>query len=169
MAKDSVKFNGQVDIQLHPDPLKTEPPAVKVNDKAEQEKIKTPEGSGGSDGHETCTAAGQINYLTDGLFDLRARLSKLEVAVLSLENQAGSPGAVARDGAKNALLQINNVAKQIEVLTEGLRTTPDYNLGKTFNCTSCNATGTIAIKVRCTACGKENWWGYWPKKGTVEK
>jgi hypothetical protein len=118
--------------------------------------------------HGVCTAAGQINYLTDGLLDLRARLSKLEVAVLSLENQAGNSNA-SSDAAKSTMQQINNVARQIEAVTEGLRTTPDYNLGKIFSCASCNSNGTIAIKVMCTSCGKENWWGYWPKKNSTEK
>jgi len=125
-------------------------------------------GSASLEEHGNCTAAGQINYLTDGLADLRARLSKLEAQVINMENQS-SPNAGARDAAKGTLQQINNVAKQIEVLTEGLRTTPDYNLGKTFNCASCNSNGTIAIKVRCTSCGKENWWGYWPKKNGADK
>jgi hypothetical protein len=118
--------------------------------------------------HGICTAAGQINYLTDGLSDLRARLSKLEALVLSIENQTGSNSG-SRDVAKSALQQIQNVAKQIESVTEGLRTTPDYNLGKIFSCASCSSNGTIAVKVMCTSCGKENWWGYWPKKNSTEK
>jgi hypothetical protein len=118
--------------------------------------------------HGVCTAAGQINYLTDGLLDLRARLLKLEAAVLSMENQTGNSNG-SRDTSKSTMQQINNVARQIESVTEGLRTTPDYNLGKIFSCASCNSNGTIAIKVMCTSCGKENWWGYWPKKNSTEK
>jgi ribosomal protein L33 len=134
---------------------------------ADKNSVQEPAQPAASGGHGECTAAGQINYLTDGLSDLRARMAKLEVLLLSIETQAQNSGA--RDVSKDAVHQITNIARQIEVLNEGLRTTPDYNLGKTFNCASCSSNGTIAIKVRCTSCGKENWWGYWPKKNNAEK
>ena len=129
--------------------------------------IQKSSGNTVSDEHGECIAAGQINYLTEGMSDLRQRIAKLEATVLSIENHAATSGT--RDLPKDTMHQITNIARQIEVINEGLRTTPGYNLGKTFTCASCNSNGAIAIKVRCTSCGKENWWGYWPKKNNAEK
>jgi len=130
----------------------------------EAEKNNAGSGHAGHGSHEECIAAGQITYLTDGLHELNARIAKLEAMIANLDNNSGSSSALIKDSSKIAVQQVNNVAKQIEILSEALRTTPDYNLGKTFSCASCSATGTVAIRIRCTNCGKENWWGYWPKK-----
>jgi hypothetical protein len=115
------------------------------------------------DEHENCIAAGQINTLGAQLAELSLRLAKLELRITKLENNDGfngqSPGAL-----KSTIQQVRSISSQVEVITEGLRSTPGYNIGKTYNCNSCRSMGTIAIKVRCTTCDHENWWGWWPQR-----
>ena len=115
------------------------------------------------DNHEVCIAAGQINLLTDQLNDLQVRLTKLEAQMSSLDNQDNHFEKVYTSEFKLIIQQVNTINKQIEHLSESLRSTPDFKLGKIFNC-SCGSTGTVALNIKCTTCGKENWWGYWPQK-----
>jgi hypothetical protein len=36
-----------------------------------------------------------------------------------------------------------------------------------FACSSCGTHGHVAAKVRCTSCGNDALWGWWPKDGAV--
>lgn len=31
-------------------------------------------------------------------------------------------------------------------------------------CDDCKAKGKTAVKFKCTSCGRESWWGFWPEK-----
>ena len=114
--------------------------------------------------HEECIAAGEIQSMGRKIMDLSSRLAKIENAINKLEKKAQSSNEVSASQMKTAIQQMRNVSSQVEIITEGLRGTAGYNLNKTFKCTSCKNTGMVAIKVKCTQCGQENWWGWWPKK-----
>jgi len=43
-----------------------------------------------------------------------------------------------------------------------LRDTPSYGVRSDFTCESCGSQGFAAIPLRCTSCGKEGLWGWWP-------
>ncbi|MDM7999145.1 MAG: hypothetical protein QUS33_03860 [Dehalococcoidia bacterium] len=62
------------------------------------------------------------------------------------------------------LAQSQTVNTQLKTITQGLRNTLGYDIKKNFRCDSCGADGAVAIKIRCTHCEKENWWGWWPKE-----
>jgi len=51
---------------------------------------------------------------------------------------------------------------RLDNLEACLKGTPALGLGQRFKC-DCGATGFVAIHVQCTKCGKETWWGYFPK------
>jgi predicted nucleic acid-binding Zn-ribbon protein len=61
------------------------------------------------------------------------------------------------------LAQSQTVNTQLKTITQGLRGTLGYDIKKNFRCDSCGADGAVALKIRCTHCEKENWWGWWPK------
>ena len=122
------------------------------------------ETSQSSSPHEVCIAAGEIQLLGKKISDLSSRLAKIENAINKLEKKAQSNNEVSASQMKTAIQQMRNVSSQVEIITEGLRGTAGYNLNKTFKCNSCKSTGMVAIKVKCTQCGQENWWGWWPKK-----
>jgi hypothetical protein len=114
--------------------------------------------------HEECIAAGEIQALGQRISELSSRLAKIENSLIKLEKKSQSPNEVSASQIKTAIQQMRNVSSQVEIITEGLRGTAGYNLNKTFKCSSCKSTGVVAIKVKCTQCGQENWWGWWPKK-----
>ena len=37
------------------------------------------------------------------------------------------------------------------------------DLQRRFECDGCKSKGLVAVKIRCTKCDKETWWGYHPK------
>jgi hypothetical protein len=114
--------------------------------------------------HEVCIAAGEIQSLGKQIFELTNRLAKIEASINKIESRSKSLSDSTITQIKSAAQQMKNVSSQVEIITEGLRGTAGYNLNKTFKCSSCKSTGVVAIKVRCTQCGQENWWGWWPKK-----
>lgn len=43
-----------------------------------------------------------------------------------------------------------------------LDSTPALGLKQRFKC-SCGASGFVALHIQCTKCGRETWWGWFPK------
>lgn len=130
-------------------------------------KIKSiPEASaGGGHHHEDCIAAGDINALYERLSELANRVSRLEAVIAKFDVGGKNQTAQVNPATLKATIQqIQNVSSQVEVISEGLRGTAGYNLNKVFTCSACGSVGVVAIKVKCTKCGQENWWGWWPKK-----
>ena len=60
--------------------------------------------------------------------------------------------------------QLQEVYKQIEDISGKLRSTLGYDIGETFKCNACDSEGLVAIRVKCTECDRENWWGWWPSE-----
>ena len=58
--------------------------------------------------------------------------------------------------------QIQSLTSQVQSTLEGLKGTFGYRAKQTFTCDSCNTSSMVATRIKCTHCGKENWWGWWP-------
>lgn len=52
--------------------------------------------------------------------------------------------------------------ERVNDLEACLKDTPTLGMRKRFKC-DCGASGFIAIHVQCTKCGKEAWWGWFPR------
>ena len=59
-------------------------------------------------------------------------------------------------------LQILN--GRFEEIAGKLRETPVYGVKSGFKCAPCGSQGLLAVPVRCTGCGHETLWGWWPKR-----
>jgi hypothetical protein len=138
------------------------PKVIQENPTPSAKSIHEPPRTSGH--HEECIAAGEIQSMGKKIADLSSRLAKIESAINKLEKKAQSGNEVSASQMKTAIQQMKNVSSQVEIITEGLRGTAGYNLNKTYKCNSCKSAGVVAIKVKCTQCGQENWWGWWPKK-----
>ena len=55
------------------------------------------------------------------------------------------------------------MSEQMEEICDNLRFSLGYGATKIFRCSECDAKGTVAIHVKCTQCGEENWMGCWPE------
>jgi ribosomal protein L37E len=51
----------------------------------------------------------------------------------------------------------------IEELQNCLDGTPALGLKHHFKC-HCGASGFVALHIKCTKCGRESWWGWFPRE-----
>lgn len=100
--------------------------------------------------------------------ELQQRLEDLEAEVKKAAGLEAdlieARAAIARlqQGMQALTTHLQAVTGQLQAVSDNLQGTPGYSLQKTFTCGSCHNTGFVATLIRCTACGKESWWGYWP-------
>ena len=111
-----------------------------------------------------------ISQIWETMEELRGTLPGLTERLAGVENSLGKfeQYGEAMGAALGASRQFNAerskvIVSHIRDITRGLQNTLGYNIKRNFKCQSCSANGSVAIHVKCTQCGKENWWG-WPRK-----
>ena len=78
------------------------------------------------------------------------------------------------DKIDSALKRLEQIDKRVGEMTKryaGLANQLERSFGISaqhgFACSSCGTHGNVAAKVRCTSCGHDALWGWWPKNETV--
>lgn len=113
-----------------------------------------------------------IESLRAILVDLAKRIAKIEAAMVKskqLEKTIAEAKAMANQPPKDFQAmadQLEELSEQVQGILEKLQSTAGYDIGKAFRCNSCYSQGMVAIRVKCTECGRENWWGWWPEKSS---
>lgn len=102
---------------------------------------------------------GQLTGLTE-------RMAAMEVNTEKFEQYRKAFETAIMANRQLQLAQSQTVNTQLKTITQGLRNTLGYDIKKNFRCDSCGAEGAVALKIRCTQCEKENWWGWWPKENS---
>ena len=97
----------------------------------------------------------------EALNGLTERVGRLEAALAESNNNMRQ----IRQEFQTFATQVQLIGSRMEGVLDNLKSTLGYRAQKTFTCTSCDADGDVAAKVKCTGCGKENWWGWWPQSG----
>ena len=85
------------------------------------------------------------------------RLARLETAVDATQRATGMSVAESFELLADELARLTH---QVEYL---LQRPWAYRLRETFTCRSCEATQYVAERIKCTQCGDETWWGWFPK------
>lgn len=86
-------------------------------------------------------------------------------AMVDLANRVASLEATVSQGAagiQGILAQLQELSSKVEGMMTGMQGTVGYSARQTFVCSSCQNQGHVAAKLNCTACGEDNWWGWWP-------
>ena len=110
----------------------------------------------------TTPAAAMATTLdNEALNGLTERVGRLEAALAESNNNMRQ----IRQEFQTFATQVQLIGSRMEGVLDNLKSTLGYRAQKTFTCTSCDADGDVAAKVKCTGCGKENWWGWWPQSG----
>ena len=104
-----------------------------------------------------------MEELRDTLPGLTERLAGVENSLGKFEQYGEAMGAALVASRQFNAERSKVIVSQIRDITRGLQNTLGYNIKRDFKCQSCSANGSVAIHVKCTQCGKENWWG-WPRK-----
>lgn len=104
------------------------------------------------------------------LDDLARRMTTVETSISKLsqkeESDPGVSGSVQRLSQRLEVVvkDLQKVNSQVDGVSKGLEGTPGYNIRRDFTCKSCSSHGFIALPMKCTTCGEEGWWGWWPKE-----
>jgi hypothetical protein len=59
--------------------------------------------------------------------------------------------------------RLRTAERRLGDLTSRLDATPMISLRERFQCESCGSKQLVAVKIRCTKCGYETWWGWHPQ------
>jgi hypothetical protein len=95
----------------------------------------------------------QVEQMSSGL----KRLDALEKKMSDLEHKI--------DGQNPSMVRkVQIMSEQLRKIAGNLKDTPGYGIHHTFSCDACNDRGNVAILFRCTSCGHEKWYGWWPKR-----
>ncbi|MBT4511418.1 MAG: hypothetical protein HOC20_04305 [Chloroflexi bacterium] len=97
----------------------------------------------------------QQEYTRDPELDkiprLQKELAKANELIETLSSQLQS--------VQNKLQQ---AAKEIALTKDGLNGTWGHDIQRNFECQSCGERGYVLGLVKCSECGDEDWWGWWP-------
>jgi hypothetical protein len=106
-----------------------------------------------------------VKQLEDMVSELTIRLAKAERRLAQLEQNKTS-----QQPSQNAAYsrELARMDAQIESMRVKLGATPGYNARNLFTCSSCGTSGQLSIPVKCTHCGEEGWWGWWPREKLEE-
>lgn len=108
-------------------------------------------------------------HAQDTVASLTERLGKAETTLGRLETKGDTCCDISGPAERQVIGKTDKaVEHQIKEVTRCVQKTLGYNISKTFKCRSCAGIGTVAIRVKCTKCGKESWWGWWPVKDAKE-
>jgi len=143
-------------------PATVQPPVQKPIKPAQPEAMSsTVEVKPGNSADSISLLNARVAELTNGMVQMSAalkRIENLERKVLALET-----GTAQNTGASTAQ-QIQRVSEALKRITNNLKGTPGYGARNSFTCEKCKDHGHIAVKYRCTKCGQEKWYGWWPEK-----
>lgn len=98
--------------------------------------------------------------------DLTAEVNRLSAAlqtVTQLDEKVRQLEAAIKSGPESTRSLQDRIDK-IAAKLAGDVNKPDYGFLEAFRCSHCHSKGNVAIYVKCTSCGKENWMGWWPEK-----
>ncbi len=115
------------------------------------------------------TASVDISTLQKNIADLSREVSKLTAAmqtITQLEEKVKQFEAVIKlmPGANRALKgRIDEIASIVETIQQGKS---DLAFLEGFTCNHCHVKSTVAIHIKCTSCGKDNWMGWWPDENS---
>ena len=103
------------------------------------------------------------------------RPSQPEPAAAVRPVQSGEIEALQKriDDLTRQLVKVAGLAQRIDALEETVekqkqllaqRNVNTWNPRETFRCGGCKSANLVAVKMKCTACGREAWIGWWPKQ-----
>ena len=114
----------------------------------------------------------EISALQKTVADLTRQVSKFADTAQRidlLEEKTAQLAQIIQHSAHNdrpSGEQITEIQTQLCDLSERLH--QRHELREDFECQHCQSKGTVAFLTKCTACGQERWFGWWPRKKAGE-
>ncbi len=101
---------------------------------------------------------GKIEGIAEKVHQLEKAVSQMSATASGLQGQA----------PQQTVEQLQALSDRVEEIRSHLQGTLGYRAKETFTCDSCGHHGTVAMPIKCTHCGKQNWWGWWPRKRQIK-
>lgn len=89
--------------------------------------------------------------LTTKIPELERELAAMSASIGELSTQV-----------QTALNQMKETTKKINDDMQGIKGTWGYDIHRTYECQHCGSKGNVVGLVKCSECGDEDWWGWWP-------
>lgn len=64
---------------------------------------------------------------------------------------------------RTAVIDLTNRLTKMEMALAEAQRSKAPTMNQMFLCNSCQSQGLVAFSAKCTKCGKQTWWGWWPK------
>ena len=135
----------------------TEPPKPKT---AETPSMPRPAAAANQE-----SVSDEISSLKKNVADLSREVGKLTIALQTItqleESVKQLETMIKLSPDSNGILKsrIDKISNILKMLQEKK---PESSFFENFTCSQCRSKGLVAIYVKCTSCGKENWMGWWP-------
>jgi hypothetical protein len=108
------------------------------------------------------TLNAKIAELTKQLTNLGAAVKRIETLEKRLNELESKSGRSSSSG--NLDQKVQQLTDEMKKIVTNLKGTPGYGARNTFSCEKCSDEGHVAVQYRCTKCGHERWYGWWPDK-----
>ena len=115
----------------------------------------------------TIETNGEVGSIVDDLAKRVGRIEKVLGGLDQLQKTVIEANDIIRQHPQDfqsAVNQLQELNEQVEDISVKLRSTLGYDIGEIFQCNCCDSKNLVAIRVKCTDCGQENWWGWWSKE-----
>ncbi len=165
MAGDQVLTQADIDALLSGKPATAPPPPAPVQAAAPAPPVYQAPAPQPPPPAAAAPSMGAGDALRGTVDQLGARLRAVEEAVGRLSSQPGTAGgapSASTDTVRQLQQQLQALNDTMNTVLASLPNTVGFRAHETFVCSECNTQGLVATRLNCTACGKENWWGWFP-------
>jgi hypothetical protein len=110
-----------------------------------------------------------VNGLNAKIADLSKQLNQINSAIKRLDgfekklNELTAKIEHNQESAQTAQ-KVQKLNDELKKIALNLKGTPGYGIKNNFDCEKCSDHGHVAVMFRCTSCGHERWYGWWPEK-----
>jgi len=111
-----------------------------------------------------------VIVIENAVTKLVERMENLDVAISQLGQQNESREdmhALVRmlsDDLRSVTERLDEMEKQVSIMARKSSDTMGYAMRGKFHCKSCGEHGYVVSTIRCSRCGDESWWGWWPEE-----
>jgi uncharacterized coiled-coil protein SlyX len=106
---------------------------------------------------------GKLEVLNERITNLETKIETFECSENQANEIAGSVSEYSRELEKEKR-QLTAISGTLQNVVTELKNTPGAGMRKRYTCSQCGQQGYMVVPVRCSACGTEGWWGWWPEK-----
>ncbi|HSW58085.1 MAG TPA: hypothetical protein VLH15_06760 [Dehalococcoidales bacterium] len=157
VSRSTVSQTPAVSAPVSHTPVVPTPPASKPMPRA----VSVPAKAEANRGNDNALDS-RVGEISRQLAELSAAVKKFELMEKRLsELEAKYTRGPAPVKAEQMVQQL---AEEMKKIVNNLKGTPGYGVRHKFSCERCDDHGHVAVQFRCTKCGHERWYGWWPDK-----